>query len=47
LRRDADGIGQIVQPHFPLCENHVQIDNDGHKLKRSVPAPPEFSGLHP
>ena len=39
LRRDVHGIGQIVQPHFPLGENHVEIDDDGHKLKRSIPVP--------
>ena len=46
LRRDVHGGGQIVQPHFALRENHVQIDDDGHKLKRSIPVPPEFSALH-
>ena len=30
LRRDVHGGGQIVQPHFALRENHVQIDDDGH-----------------
>jgi hypothetical protein len=30
LGRDVHGGGQIVQPHFALRENHVQIDNDGH-----------------
>lgn len=34
LRRDVHAVGQIVQPHFPLGENHVEIDDDGHKLKR-------------
>lgn len=47
LRRDVHGGGQIVQPHFALRENHVQIDDDGHKLKRSIPVPPESSGLRP
>ena len=47
LRRDVHGRRQIVQPHFALGENHVQIDDDGHKLKRSVPVPLEFSGLRP
>jgi hypothetical protein len=47
LRRDVHGLGQIVQPHLPLRKNHVQIDDDGHKLKRSVPVPPGFSGLRP
>jgi hypothetical protein len=47
LRRDVHGGGQIIQPHFALGENHVEIDDDGHKLKRSVPVPPEFSGLRP
>jgi hypothetical protein len=30
LRRDVHGLGQIVQPHFALGKNHVQIDDDGH-----------------
>jgi hypothetical protein len=30
LRRDVHGLGQIIQPHFALRENHVQIDDDGH-----------------
>jgi hypothetical protein len=30
LRRDADGVGQVVQPHFPHREDNVEIDNDGH-----------------
>jgi hypothetical protein len=47
LRRDVHGSRQIVKPHFPLGEDHIQIDDDGHKLKRSVPVPPEFSGLRP
>jgi hypothetical protein len=47
LRRDIHGGGQIVQPHLALRENHVQIDDDGHKLKRSIPVLPEFSGLRP
>jgi hypothetical protein len=37
LRGDVHAIGQIVQPHFALGENHVEIDDDGHKLKPSVP----------
>ncbi len=39
LRRDVHGLGQIVQPHFALRENHVEIDDDGHKLKPSIPVP--------
>jgi hypothetical protein len=39
LRRDVHGGCQIVQPHFALGENHIQIDDDGHKLKRSIPVP--------
>ena len=30
LRRDVHAVGQIVQPHFALRENHVEIDDDGH-----------------
>jgi len=30
LRRDVHGLSQIVQPHFALRENHVEIDDDGH-----------------
>ena len=45
LRRDVHGGGQIVQSHFALRENHVQIDDDGHKLKRSVPVPPAIPAL--
>jgi hypothetical protein len=47
LRRDVHGLGQIVQPHFALRQNHVEIDDDGHKLKPSIPVPLEFSGLRP
>ena len=47
LRRDVHGGGQIVEPHFALRENHVEIDDDGHKLKPSIPVPLEFSGLCP
>jgi hypothetical protein len=39
LRRDVHGGGQIVQPHFALRENHVEIDDDGHKLKRGAFVP--------
>src|ERR1035437_3318400 len=39
LRGDVHAIGQIVQPHFALGENHVEIDDYGHKLKPSIPAP--------
>jgi hypothetical protein len=45
LRRDIHGVGQIVKPHLPLRENHVEIDDDGHKLKRLVPVPLEVPGL--
>jgi hypothetical protein len=34
LRRNADGISQIVQPHFPHRQDDVEINDDGHKLKR-------------
>jgi hypothetical protein len=47
LRRDVHAVGQVVQPHFALGENHVKIDDDGHKLKPSVPVPLESSGLRP
>jgi hypothetical protein len=30
LRSDPDGVRQIIQPHFPLGEDHVQIYDDGH-----------------
>ena len=33
LRRDVHGFRQVIQPHFPLGENHVEIDDDGH-IKR-------------
>jgi len=46
-RRDVHRRRQFVQPHFPLRQNHVKIDDDGHKLKRSIPVPLEFSGLRP
>jgi hypothetical protein len=47
LWRDVHGCGQVIQPHFPLREDHVEIDDDGHGIKRSMPVPPEFSGLRP
>ena len=47
LRRDVHAIGQVVQAHFALGENYVEIDDDGHKLKRSIPVPPGFFGLRP
>jgi hypothetical protein len=47
LRRDVHGFGQFVEPHFPLGEDHIEIDDDGHKLKRSIPVPLAFSGLRP
>jgi len=34
LRRDIYGAGEIVEPHFPLGEDDVQIDDDRHKLDR-------------
>jgi hypothetical protein len=30
LGGDVHAIGQIVQAHFALGENHVEIDDDGH-----------------
>ena len=45
LRRDVHAIGQIVQPHFPLRENHIEIDDDGHKIKWSIPVPLVIPGL--
>jgi hypothetical protein len=39
LRRDVHGVREIVQPHFALREHHVEIDDDGHKLKPSIPVP--------
>ena len=45
LRRDVHGFGQFVKSHFPLRENHVEIDDDRHKLKRSMPVPLEVPGL--
>src|ERR1017187_7577137 len=35
LRRDVHTVGQIVQPHFALGENYVEIDDDGH-IKRKA-----------
>ena len=32
LGRDIHAVGQIVQPHFPLRQNDVEIDDDGHNL---------------
>jgi hypothetical protein len=46
LRRDVHSLRQIVQPHFALGENHVEIDDDGHKLKRSILVPREFCAPH-
>jgi hypothetical protein len=43
LRRDIHGVRQIVEPHFPLRQDDIQIDDDGHKIKSSTPAPREFS----
>ena len=37
LRRDVHGVGQIVQPHLPLRENHVEIDDDGHNYLTANP----------
>jgi hypothetical protein len=45
LRRDVHAVGQIVQPHFALREHHVEIDDDGHKLKPSAPVPPAICDL--
>jgi hypothetical protein len=47
LRRAVHGGGEVVKSHFALCENHVEIDDDGHNIKRSTPVPPESSGLRP
>ena len=47
LRRDADGVGEVVQPHFALREHYIEIDYDGHNLKPSILVPPEFSALRP
>ena len=47
LRRDPNGLGQVIEAHFARREHDVQIDNDGHELKRSNPVPLEFSGLRP
>lgn len=30
LRGDAHAIGQVVQPHFPLGEDYIKVDDDGH-----------------
>jgi len=46
LRRDVHAVGQIVQPHFALRENHVEIDDDRHKLKPLIPVPRGFFVLH-
>ena len=45
LRGDVHGFGQFVEPHFPLREDHVEINDDGHKLKRSMPVPLEVPAL--
>jgi hypothetical protein len=44
-RRDVHGFSQLIQPHFPLREDHVEIDNDGHNLKPSIPVPVEVPAL--
>ena len=45
LWRDVHAISQIVQPHFPLREHDVEIDDDGHRLKPSAPVPLVILGL--
>jgi hypothetical protein len=45
LRRDVDGIRQIVQPHFPLRQHYVQIDDDRHKLNGQFLFLPDFSAF--
>ena len=30
LGGDADAIGQVVQPHLPLGEDYIKVDDDGH-----------------
>jgi hypothetical protein len=32
LGRDVHGVGQVVQAHFALGEDDIQIDDDGHGL---------------
>jgi hypothetical protein len=32
LRRDVHAVGQIVQAHFALGQDDIQIDDDGHGL---------------
>ena len=40
LRRDVHAIGEVTQAHFALREEQVEIDDDGHRLKPSVPVLP-------
>ena len=47
LRRDIYGAGEIVEPHFPLGEDDVQIDDDRHKFRSSIPVLPGFCGPRP
>jgi len=44
---DVHAVGEVVQTHFALGEDHVEIDDDGHKFKPSIPVLPESSGLRP
>ena len=30
LGRDANAIGQVVQPHLPLGEDYIKVYDDGH-----------------
>ena len=30
LGGDANAIGQVVQPHLPLGEDYIKVDDDGH-----------------
>ena len=34
LRRDVHGSGQVVQPQLALGEHDIQVDDDGHAVKR-------------
>ncbi len=46
LRGDVHAVGQIVQAHFALGKNHVEIDDDGHiKRKEECRMQNEETGL--
>ena len=47
LRRDADCGSKFVQTHFPFRQNHIQIHDNRHRLRPSVPVLPEVSALRP